>query len=190
MKGNLDFNAIRGKIRNVEDATLKSITDIVAFKISKSPNDKGPEDNFLFAEQAMAEYVSENFNTMDEFYKNLSQLDKGIKGLQAFADIVYRYYTEKDYLSFDVVKNDISSRKDITLKTITDLVAYKILQSSNDKGPDVNFITAQTYVAEYVSNNYKNKIEFEKKILKLGKDMKGLNAFAEIVYNHFVGKDT
>ncbi len=79
MKTNLDIEVIRGKIRNVEDATLKSIADIVAFKISKSPDDSGPEDNFHFAEQAVAEYVSENFNSMDEFYENLSKLKMGQK---------------------------------------------------------------------------------------------------------------
>lgn len=188
MKRNLDFETVRSKIRNVEDVTLKSITDIVAFKISKSPDDRGPEDNFLSAEQAMSEYVSEKFNTMDEFYENLSQLDEGTKGMQTFADVVYQYYTEKDYLSFDVVVNSISSMKDITLKTITDLVAHKISQTPNDKGAEVNFITAQTFVAEYVSKNYKNKMEFEKKVSKLGKDMKGLNSFADIVYNHFLDK--
>jgi hypothetical protein len=87
------------------------------------------------------------------------------------------------------VKDDISSKKDITLKTITDLVAYKISQSPNDKGPDLNFISAQTFVAEYVSKNFRSKMELENKLSKLGKDMKGLNAFADIVYNYFVNKN-
>lgn len=189
MKGILDIKTIRNKIHNVEDITLKSITDIVAFKISKSPDDRGPENNLLAAEETTAEYVSENFGTMDEFYEKLSKLDTGAKGIQALADIVYHYYVDKDRLSFDLVKDDISSRKDITLKTITDLVAYKIYQSPNDKGPEMNFISAQTFVAEYVSKNFKSKTELEKKLAKLGKDMKGLNAFADIVYNHFVNKD-
>ncbi len=190
MKGKLDIETIRNKIHGVEDITLKSITDIVAFKISKSPDDRGPENNLLSAEETTAEYVSENFSTMDEFYEKLSKLDKGANEMQVLADIVYQYYVDKDRLSFDVVKDDISSKKDITLRTITDLVAYKISQSPNDKGPDLNFISAQTFVAEYVSKNFRNKTELENKLSKLGKDMKGLNAFADIVYNYyFVNKN-
>jgi hypothetical protein len=189
MKGKLDIKTIRNKIHKAEDIALKSITDIMAFKISKSPDDRGPENNLLSAEETTAEYVSENFSTMDEFYEKLLKLDKGAKGMQALADIVYRYYIDRDHLSFDLVKDDISSKKDITLKTITDLVAYKIYQSPNDKGPGLNFISAQTFVAEYVSKNFKSKTELEKKLSKLGKDMKGLNAFADIVYNYFVNKD-
>jgi hypothetical protein len=189
MKGKLDIETIRNKIHGAEDITLKSITDIVAFKISKSPDDSGPENNLLSAEKTTAEYISENFSTMDEFYEKLSKLDKGAKEMQALADIVYQYYVDKDHLSFDVVKDDISSKKDITLKTITDLVAYKISQSPNDKGHDLNFISAQTFVAEYVSKNFRSKTELENKLSKLGKDMKGLNAFADIVYNYFVNKN-
>jgi hypothetical protein len=189
MKGKLDIDTIRNKIHNVEDITLKSITDIVAFKISKSSDDRGPENNLLTAEETTAEYVSDNFSTMDEFYEKLSKLNKGAKGMQAMADIVYHYYIDRDHLSFDLVKDNISSKKDITLKTITDLVAYKIYQSPNDKGPELNFISAQTFVAEYVSKNFKSKTGLDKKLAKLGKDMKGLNAFADIVYNYFVNKD-
>ncbi|ODS30284.1 MAG: hypothetical protein SCARUB_04612 [Candidatus Scalindua rubra] len=137
----------------------------------------------------MAEYISENYSTLDEFYEKLSYLDEGIKGMQTFADTVYQYYTDRDRLNFDTVKNSISSKKDITLKTITDLVAYKISQSQDDKGVDLNFISAQTFVAEYVSKNFRSKTELEKKLSKLGKDMKGLHAFADIVYKHFVKKD-
>lgn len=186
MNKKLDAEIIKNKIRKVEDVTLKSITDIVAFKISKSSDDKGPEKNFSTAEKATSEYISENFSTLDEFNEKLSQLDGGINSLQAFADIVYQYYTVSDRLDFDTVKDNISSKKDITLKTITDLVAYRIFQSPDDKGPDLNFISAQTFVAEYVSRNFKSKTDFENKISKLGKDIKGLNAFADIVYKHFL----
>ena len=116
--------------------------------------------------------------------------EEGIqKGIQVFADNVYKYYTNKDHLSFKTVQDSISSKKDITLKTITSLIAHKISESRQDKGTELNFITAQTFVAEYVSKNFKNKAEFENKISKLGKEMKGLNAFAEIVYNHFINED-
>lgn len=189
MKNKLNIETIINKICSVEDARLKSITDIVAFKISKSPDDKGPENNFTNAEKIVAEYISVSYNTLDEFYEKLSRLNEGIKGMQIFADKIYQYYTDRDHLDFDTVKNSISSKKDITLKTITDLVAYKISQSPDDKGVDLNFITAQTFVAEYVSRNFKNKKELEGKISKLGKDMKGPNAFAEAVYTFFVNKN-
>jgi hypothetical protein len=189
MKNKLDVEAIIDKIRSVEDVRLKPITDIVAFKISKSPDDKGPENNFTNAEKIVAEYISESYSTLDEFCESLSKSGEGIKGIQTCADAIYQYYTDSDRLSFDTVKERISSKKDITLKTITDLVAYKISQSPDDKGVDLNFISAQTFVAEYVSKKFRSKTEFENKLSKLGKDMKGLNAFADIVFKHFVKKD-
>lgn len=68
-------------------------------------------------------------------------------------------------------------------------MAYKISQSPDDKGVDVNFISAQTFVAEYVSRNFKNRKELEDRISKSGEDMKGLNAFAETVYNFFINEN-
>ena len=191
MKDKLDVEAILNHIRNVEDVTLKTITDIVALKISKGPYDGGPENNITKAEEITAEYISENHSTLDEFHEKLTILDGGIKGLEAFADTIYQYYTTSDHLDFETVKNKISSKKDITLKTITDLVAYKIAESSDDQGVDLNFISAQTFVAEYISRNFKNRAELENKITKLGKgkDTKGLSAFADLVYNHFVNNN-
>ena len=111
--------------------------------------------------------------------------------LEAFADMIYQYYTASDHLDFKTVKDKISSKKDIILKTITDLIAYKIAESSDDQGVDLNFISAQTFVAEYISRNFRNRAELESKITKLGKgkDTKGLSAFADIVYNHFVNNN-
>ena len=189
MKSKLDVEAIINNIRNVEDVALKPITDIVALKISKGPYDGGAENNLTKAEQITAEYISENHSTLDEFHEKLTILDGGIKGIEAFADTIYQYYTTRDHLDFETVKNQISSKKDITLKAITDLVAYRISESTHDQGSDLNFISAETFVAEYVSKNFRNKGEMEKKISKLGKDMKGLSALADIVYNHFVSKN-
>lgn len=191
MKDKLDVEAILNHIRNVEDVTLKTITDIVALKISKGPYDVGPENNLTKAEEVTAGYISENYSTLSEFHEKLTILDGGIKGLEAFADRSYQHYTASDHLDFETVKNNISSKKDIILKTITDLVAYKIAESPDDQGVGLNFISAQTFVAEYVSKNFRNREELENKIAKLskGKDMKGLNAFADIVYNHFVNKN-
>ncbi len=186
MKNNLDADAIINKIRNAEDVTLKPITDIVALEISKGPYDKGPENNLTKAEEITAEYVAENYSSLDEFHENLVILDGGVKGMEALAATIYKNYIASDHLDFETVKNSISSKKDITLKTITDLVAYKISQSENDQGVDLNFISAQTFVAEYISKNFRNRGELDNKISKLGRDMKGLSAFADIVYNHFV----
>jgi len=189
MKDKLDVEAILNHIRNVEDVTLKPITDIVALKISKGSYDRGAENNLTKAEKITAEYISENYSNLDEFHEKLTILDGGIKGIEAFADTIYQYYTTSDHLDFETVKNKISSKKDITLKTITDLVAYKISESTHDQGSDLNFISAETFVAEYISRNFRNKEVLEKKISKLGKDMKGLSALADIVYNHFVSKN-
>ena len=191
MKNKLNVETIINKIRNLEDVTLKPITDIVALKISKGPYDGGPENNITKAEEITAEYISENHSTLDEFHEKLTILDGGIKGIEAIAGTIYQYYTARDHLDFETVKNNISSKKDITLKTITDLVAYKIAESADDQGVDLNFISAQTFVAEYISRNFRNTEELEIKISKLGKgkDMQGLSAFADIVYNHFVNKN-
>jgi hypothetical protein len=191
MKDKLDVETIINQIRNVEDVTLKPITDIVALKISKGPYDKGPEINLTKAEEITAEYISENHSTLEEFHEKITILDGGIKGIEAFADTIYQYYTTSDHLDFETVKNKISSKKDITLKTIADLVAYKIAESPDDQGVDLNFISAQTFVAEYISRNFRNRAELESKITKLGKgkDMKGLSALADTVYNHFVSKN-
>lgn len=186
MKPKLDVELIRDIIHNVKDVNLKSITDIVAFKISEGPGEMESEEILNLAEKMTAEYVSGNFTTLDEFQESLGE---GVKGIQSFADNVFNYYSDKDHLSFDVVASSISSKKDIALKTITDLVAYKISQNGENKDPDLNFISAQTFVAEYVSKNFKNENELEAKLAKLGKGMKGLSAFAELVYNHFVNKN-
>ena len=191
MKDKLEVEAVINHIRNVQDVMLKPITDIVALKISKGPYDGGPENNLTKAEEITAEYISENHSTLDEFHEKLTILDGGIKGLEAFADMIYQYYTVSDHLDFETVKDKIGSKKDIILKTITDLIAYKIAESSDDQGVDLNFISAQTFVAEYISRNFRNRAELESKITKLGKgkETKGLSAFADIVYNHFVNNN-
>jgi hypothetical protein len=191
MNDKLDVETVINHIRNVDNVTLKPITDIVALKISKGSYDRGPENNLAKADEITAEYISENHSTLDEFHEKLILLDGGIKGLEAFADTIYQYYTTSDHLDFETVKNKISSKKDITLKTIADLVAYKIAESPDDQGVDINSISAQTFVAEYISRNFRNREELENKITKLGKgkDAKGLSAFADIVYNHFVNRN-
>lgn len=189
MKNKLDVEAVMNKIRSTEGVTLKPIIDMVALHISKGPFDTEPEKNFIRAEEITAEYIAENFGSMDEFHENLIILDGGVKGMRALAGKIYKNYTTSDHLDFETVKNNISSKKDITLKTITDLVAYKISQSTNDQGVDLNFISAQTFVAEYISKNFRNQKELDNKISKLGKDIEGLSTLADTVYNYYVKKD-
>jgi len=189
MENKMDVETIIKKIQSLEYPTLKPITDIVALKISKSPYDGGLENNIVKAEKVTAEYISENYSSLGEFQENLKILNGGIKGIQAIADTIYKYYKASDHLDFDTVKGSISSKKDITLKTITDLVAYKIYESKDDKGSDLNFISAETFVAEYISKNFRNKEELENKLSKLGKGMKGLSLFADIIFNYFVNQD-
>ncbi len=190
MAGKLDVETVKDEICRGKNATLRAVIDILAFKISKSSHDSGPENNILTAEKAFVEYIMEKFSSMDEFHESVLEIDKGIKGIQDLAEAMYQYFCQKDHLSFHLVKDSISSKKDIILKTIVDLVAYKISESSNDKGPEMNFITAQTFVAEYVSRFFKNRRELESRISKMGKDLKGLRGFSDTVYAYFVdGKE-
>lgn len=186
MAGKLDVENVKTEISGISDANLRSIIDILALEISKSSHDSGPENNILAAENTLAEYISKKFSSMDEFRKSVLGNANGIKGIQDFAEAVYQYFNQKDHLSFHLVKESISSKKDIKLKTITDLVAYKISQSSNDKGSEMNFITAETFVAEYISKFFKSRRELENTFSKLGKDMKGLGRFSDTVYGYFV----
>ncbi len=189
MNEKLDIETVLLKIRNAVDVTLRPIIDIVALEISKGSYDKGPKINLTKAEEITAEYIAENYSSLNEFHENLVILDGGVKGMETLATTIYKNYTASDHLDFETVKNRISSKKDIKLKTITDLVAYKISQSANDQGAELNSISAQTFVAEYISKNFKNRKELDNKISILGKDMKGLTAFVDTVYNYFVNKD-
>lgn len=184
----IDKEIIKNKIHSKEDISLKTITDIIAYKIYESPENMGPEANFLAAAEAVAQYISEKFNDLDSFKNHVSQLDKGMKSMNQFADTVYNYYQDKHILSFDVVKNMISTVKDVGLKMITDIVAYKIYQSPDDKGPELNFISAETFVAQYLSENFKNIREFRRCLADLGKGSYALEAFADLVYKYYCEK--
>lgn len=181
----IDKEVITKKIHSKEDISLKTITDIIAYKIYESPENMGPEANFLAAAEAVAQYIAEKFKDLEVFKSHLSQLDKGMKSMNQFADTVYDYYQDKQLLSFDIVKNMISTVKDVNLKMITDIVAYKIYQSPDDKGPELNFISAETFVAQYLSENFKNIREFRRCLSDLGKGPYALEAFADLVYKHY-----
>lgn len=181
----IDKEFIKSKIHSREDISLKTITDIIAYKISESPENMGPEANFLASADAVAHYTSETFEDLDSLKIHLSQMDKGMKSINEFADTVYNYYQDKQLLSFDIVKNMISKTKDVNLKMIADIVAYKLYQSPDDKGPELNFISAETFVAQYVSENFKNLREFRRCLSDLGKGSYALEAFADLVYKYY-----
>ncbi len=181
----IDEELIRSKIHSREDITLKTITDIVAYKIYESPENMGPESNFLAAVNAVTRYMSENFTDMDSLKKQISQLGKEMKSINQIADTVYDYYQDKQVLSFEIVKDMISKVKDVHLKMITDMVAYKIYQSPDDKGPELNFISAETFVAQYIAENFKNIRELRRCLADLGKGSYGLEVFADLVYKYY-----
>ena len=184
----IDKELIKSKIHSKEDISLKTIADIVAYKIYESPENMGPEANFLAASEVVARYISENFKDIDSFRNQLSQLDKGMTSINKFADLVYDYYQDKQLLSFEIVKNMISKVKDVNLKMITDIVAYKIYHSPDDKGPELNFISAETFVAQYLSENFKNLGGFRRCLADLGKGSYALEAFADLVYKYYCQK--
>lgn len=185
----IDKELIKSKIHSKQDISLKTLADIIAYKIYESPENMGPEANFLAAAEAVAQYISEKFKDLDSFKTHVSQLDKGMKSINDFADTVYNYYQDKQLLSFDIIKNMISTVKDVNLKMITDIVAYKLYQSPDDKGPELNFISAETFVAQYLSENFKNLRDFRKCLSDLGKGSYALEAFADLVYKHYCQRE-
>ncbi len=88
------YEMIKGRIGKGEDVALKTITDLVAYKIYQSPEDKGPMMNFITAESFVAQFVSEHFANVKAFDKRLKGLRQDVNALASFADDVYRYYCE------------------------------------------------------------------------------------------------
>lgn len=181
---NLTAKDIKNKIRRLEDISLKIISDLVAYQIHKGPYDSSSEENYSAAENAVAEYVSENFETMEEIKERLERLGGGMVGMNAFADEIYNYYY-KFRINFRSIKEGISAKKDISLKAITDVVAYKISQSPYDKGPEINYITAETFVAQYISKNFADIHAFKSELKRFGEGMKGIEAFSDLIYNKY-----
>ncbi|WP_347273817.1 hypothetical protein [Candidatus Kuenenia sp.] len=174
-------NALSGK----KDVSLKKITDLVAYKIYERQENLGEKANYLAAIDAIVQYISENFPDVHSFQEKLSHLNKGMLSVHRFADIIYEYYRENHFLEFEVVKNLISTAKDADLKKITDIVAFKIYQSPEDKGSELNFLSAETFVAHYVSENFKNIPAFKEYLATLGKGDAALETFAQIVYYYY-----
>lgn len=184
----IDRDFIKSKIRSKDDISLKTIVDIVAYKIYESPQNMGSESNFFVAIDAVTHYISENFIDVNALEKQLSQFEKGMQSINQFADKVYNYYQDKQQLNFEIIKDLISRGKDVNLKMITDIVAYKIYQSPDDKGPELNFISAETFVAQYISENFKNLRELRKCLTGLGKGSYGLETFADLIYKYYCSK--
>lgn len=179
----LEFETVKNKVKSGEDLSLKMITDIVAYKIYESPENKDPVSNFLLAETIVMEYITTNFKDFAEFQERLNAQGPGLEGLRSFTDLVYWDYSHRKQLRFETIMDRISSGKDISLKTITDFVAYKIKESPYDEGTEINLISAQTFIAQYISENFRDMDEFQNFLSRLGTGMDKLQKFAEIVYN-------
>ena len=181
----LDIETVKNRIASGEDLSLRTITDIVAYKIYESPENKDPTFNFLLAETILAEYITENFRDFTEFEERLNAQGQGLEGLRSFADLVYWDYSHKKQIRFEAIRDRISSGKDISLRTITDFVAYKLKESHYDEGVEVNLISAQTFIAQYISENFRDMDEFQNFLSRLGTGIDKLQKFAEIVYNEY-----
>ncbi|MGR3295806.1 MAG: hypothetical protein ACUZ8A_06230 [Candidatus Bathyanammoxibius sp.] len=171
---------------NVEgNPGLKAIVDIVAYKISKTQEGQSTEENFQKAETAVKEYISDHFKDPEDFWERIEKASGDTKELQDTAEGIYRYYYRRKDLTFDMVRDRIGRDVDIALRTITDLIAYSIYHSPDDKGPEVNLITAETFVAEYVSGNFSSMEGFDRRLKELGHDVTALRSFSDAIYKHF-----
>lgn len=176
---------VKSRIRNLDDVTLKMITDLVTYQIRKGPYNKTPGENYISAENFVSEYISQNLNSFDDLKCCLDKHGDGIKGLESFSSEIYDcYFTKRP--DFNTIKDFISAKKDISLKTLTDMVAYKISQSSDDKGPEINYITAETFVAQYISQNFKDLAAFKDKLKNFGENLDGVELYADLLYRKFV----
>ena len=168
-----------------ENPSLKAIVDIVAYKISKNQEGRDTEENFRKSEAALGEYISDHFKNPEDFLERIGRLSGDTKGLQDVAEAIFRYYYRRKDLTFDMVRDRIGRDEDIALRTITDLIAYSIYHSSDDKGPEVNLITAETFVAEYVSKNFSSMEDFDRRLKELGHDVSALRSFSDDIYKYF-----
>lgn len=177
---------VKNKIYCGEDITLKIITEVVAYRIYKSREGMRTESDFLIAAaDVVAQYLSENFTDIDSLGKQVSKLGKEMELINQWADNIFNYYQDKQKLSFEMVKDLISRVKDVDLKAITDIVAYKIYQSPNDKDPELNFISAETFVSQYISENFKNLSEFKEYLANLGDSSHARGTLADLIYNYY-----
>ncbi|MDR4506841.1 MAG: hypothetical protein MRJ65_01165 [Candidatus Brocadiaceae bacterium] len=186
----VDEEMEQSKVCDSEDGVLKSITETVAYKIFEGPDNAGAELNYSVASRAVSQYISEYFTDSTSFKKHLYRLGDENKLIHQFAHDIFNYYQGNTLLSFETVKYMISVIQDFRLKKITDIVAYKIYESPEDKGPELNFISAETFVSQYISEKFKSLQEFNRHLSGLGKDNSPLELFAETVYKYYCQKKT
>jgi hypothetical protein len=67
-------------------------------------------------------------------------------------------------------------------------VAYKIEEGPYDEGTAINIISAQTFIAQYISENFRDMDEFQNFLSRHGVGMDKLQNFAEMVYNEYCQK--
>lgn len=180
----LTVKDVKDMIRDLSDVSLKIVTDLVAYQIRKGPYNKSPGVNYIDAEEAVAQSVSLNFSSIEELNQYLEENGNGMKAIKSFAQKIYDHYykVEPDFHS---IKEMISTRKDISLVAITDMVAYKISQSLDDKGPEINYITAETFVALYVSKHFEDINAFKEELAKYDESMEGISKFADLIYDKY-----
>ena len=162
-----------------KDPSLKTVVDIVAYKLQQG---MGSEEDHVLAEAAVTEYIVEHFDSLEEL-RQKAAVD--LRSLESLAEGIYGDYQQKRRLTFQTVKEKIDKGEDIALKTITDIVAYKIYQSPEDKGPEINFIIAETFVVQYIADHFVSMRDFQRRLLELGEGIYALRSFAEEVYKYY-----
>lgn len=173
----IDYEEILTRIKR--EPSLKTVADIVAYKLLHG---QGREENHVLAEAAVVEYIMDHFDSIEDL---LQKATGDLSSLQSLAEGVYGDYQRKRRLTFETVKEKISKGEDIALKTVTDIVAYKISQSPEDKGPEINFITAETFVVQYIADHFVSMRDFQRRLEELGQGIYALRSFAEEVYKYY-----
>lgn len=173
----IDYREILASVK--KEPSLKTVADIVAYKLLQGT---GRDEDHVLAEAAVAEYITEHFDSLADLRQKTSG---DLSSLQSLAEGVYGDYQRKRRLTFQTVKEKISKGEDIALKTITDIVAYKLYQSPENKGPEINFITAETFVVQYIADHFVSMRDFQRRLEELGQGIYALRSFAEEVYHYY-----
>ena len=84
-----------------------------------------------------------------------------------------------------LLKNALSGKKDVALKKITDLVAYKIYESQENLGEKANYLAAIDAIVQYISENFPDVHSFREKLSKINKGMLSVYKFADIIYEYY-----
>jgi hypothetical protein len=176
-KMTIDYREARASVK--KDPSLKTVVDIVAYKLIQGMGES--EDHFL-AEAAVTEYIVEHFDSLEDLRRKATG-DLG--SLQSLAEGIYGDYQRKKRLTFHSVMEKVDKGEDIALKTVTDIVAYKISQGLEDNGPEINFIAAETFVAQYIADHFVSMRDFQRRLTELGEGIYAIRSFAEEVYKYY-----